>query len=180
MRARLSLNAVLWLFPLMMTAPVAAADPIAPVKEIMDITVSNWAGADEWKYIFDDDVLTKNFSKAFVEKYREASRKPAYEAEDGEPGDPFGYDVITYSQDGCPLENLEIKTGTEKDGTTDIGVTFKLWTCLDDSAVKNQVNELHFDVVNEGGKQVIADIHHVSEGERDSVMAEMNALIAGE
>lgn len=178
MRSRFLAAAVL--VTLSVPAVGQAADATVPVKEIMDITVRNWAGEKEWKYIFDEDMLTKNFSKAFIEKYREASKKPAYESENGEAGDPFGYDVITYSQDGCPIEDLKITPGAQKDGTTDVGVTFRLWSCLDEEELKKSVNEIRFDVITENGKPVIADMHHVSEGERDSVMAEMTALIAGE
>ena len=61
-----------------------AAGPADPVQKVMDITVKNWSGdAENWKYIFDEDMLTSLFSKDFVAQYHEASKKPAYEAESG-------------------------------------------------------------------------------------------------
>ena len=36
-----------------------AAGPTDPVQKVMDITVKNWSGdAENWKYIFDEDMLT--------------------------------------------------------------------------------------------------------------------------
>lgn len=53
-----------------------AVGPADPVQKVMDITVKNWSGdAENWKYIFDEDMLTSLFSKDFVAQYREASKK---------------------------------------------------------------------------------------------------------
>jgi hypothetical protein len=158
-----------------------AADPADPVRKVMDVTVKNWSGdAENWKYIFDEDMLNSLFSKAFVEQYREASKKPAYEAESGETGDPFGYDVVTNSQDGCPIEDLAIDVTPAKDGVTDVTARFKLWKCMDEAEMKAMVDEVHFDVIEEGGKPVIDDIHRVGDEGRDSLRKEMTGLIKGE
>jgi hypothetical protein len=168
-------------FAFLLSAPAFAADPVAPVKQIMDITVKNWSGeAEEWKYIFDEDLLKSVFSSQFADAYREAAKKPAYDAENDEPGDPFGYDVVTNSQDGCPIEDLSIKSEPLKDGVTDVAVTFKLWNCMDDAEMKAMVNEIHFDVKDEDGKPVISDIHRVGEDGRDSVLEEMAGIAKGE
>ena len=158
-----------------------AADPVEPVRKVMDVTVKNWSGAaEDWKYIFDEDMLSSLFSKAFVEQYREAAKKPAYEAESGKTGDPFGYDVVTNSQDGCPIQDLAIDAAPSKDGMSDVTAKFKLWTCMDEAEMKAMVDEVHFDVIEEGGKPVIDDIHRVGDEGRDSLRKEMADLIKGE
>lgn len=158
----------------------SAADVTEPVKQVMDMTKTNWESVDaDWKYMFDPEPLSKLFSKRFQAAYKEAAKHPAYDTENNEPGDPFGYDVVTNSQDGCPLENITIVPGQAKDGMTDVVVSFKMWTCIDDAQIKDAVSEVHFDVVIENGKPVIDDMHHVAEGERDSVYAEMQSLAKG-
>jgi len=158
-----------------------AADPTEPVKKVMDITVKNWSGeADDWKYIFDEDLLTTLFSKAFIAQYREASKKPASEAESGEKGDPFGYDVVTNSQDGCPLQDVNISAAPPKDGVSDVTVKFKLWACMDEAEMKTTVDQVNFDVIEEDGKPVINDIHRVGDEGRDSLQQEMANIIKGE
>ncbi len=158
-----------------------AAGPADPVRKVMDITVKNWSGeADNWKYIFDEDMLTSLFSRDFVAQYREASRKPASEAENGATGDPFGYDVVTNSQDGCPLQDVSVTAGAVKDGVTDVTAQFKLWACMDEAEMKATVDEVHFDVVEEDGRSVISDIHRVGDEGTDSLREEMANIIKGE
>ncbi|WP_117195668.1 hypothetical protein [Rhizobium terrae] len=159
----------------------SAADATDPVKEVMKVTEDNWNTVDsEWKYIFDADPLSRLFSKKFQSAYAEAAKHPAYDTENNQPGDPFGYDVVTSSQDGCPLKEIAIVPSPGKNGMTDVKVTFKMWTCIDEAEVKDSVNELHFDVIQEGGKPVIDDIHRVVDNERDSVIEEMQSIAKGE
>jgi hypothetical protein len=159
----------------------AAADPAEPVNEVMKITQENWdSGESEWKYIFDAEPLARLFSKNFQAAYGEASKHPAYETENNEPGDPFGYDVVTASQDGCPLQDVKIEPAVPASGKTDVAVTFKQWTCVDDEELKNSVSEVHFDVIEEDGKPVVDDIHRVADGERDSLVEEMQSIAKGE
>jgi hypothetical protein len=158
-----------------------AADAADPVNEVMKITEDNWTSNDsDWKYIFDAEPLGRLFSKRFQTAYAEASKHPAYETENNQPGDPFGYDVVTASQDGCPLEDVKIVAAPPADGKTNIAVTFKQWTCVDDADLKNSVSEVHFDVIEEGGRPVIDDIHRVADGESDSLIEEMQSIATGE
>ena len=103
-------------------------------------------------------------------------RSPAYETDDGGPGDPFGYDVVTASQDGCPLEDVNISADPEQGRITSVKVTFKLWRCLDQPELQESVNEVHFDVIAENGRYVIGDIHRVGPSDEDSVLVEMKQL----
>jgi len=42
------------------------------------------------------------------------------------------------------------------------------------------VSEVHFDVIEEDGKPVVDDIHRVADGERDSLVEEMQSIAKGE
>ncbi|MGW9231026.1 hypothetical protein ACWGPT_09185 [Pseudorhizobium sp. NPDC055634] len=159
---------------LLIASPVSAGDATDPVREVMDITARNWSSSEgEWIYLFDPEPLGRLFSRSFQAAYAEASKRPAYETDNGSPGDPFGYDVVTASQDGCPLEDLAVSAGPEEQGITRVRVTFKLWRCLDQPELRESLNEVHFDVTSEDGRFVISDIHRVEAGDEDSVLAEM-------
>jgi hypothetical protein len=161
----------------LIAATASAADATAPVREVMDMTAKNWATTDsDWVYVFADEPLQRLFSQRFQAAYHEAAKTPAYETDDGSPGDPFGYDVVTASQDGCPLEEMAIDGGAEEVAVRDVKVTFKLWRCLDQAELRESVNEVHFDVIEESGRYVIDDIHRVGIEEQDSVLAEMKEL----
>jgi hypothetical protein len=158
-----------------------AADATDPVNEVMKVTIDNWNSADsDWKSFFDAEPLARLFSKKFQLAYADAAKHPAYETENNAPGDPFGYDVVTSSQDGCPLKDVKTVSAPGANGITDVTVTFKAWTCVDEAEVKDGVNEVHFDVIQEGGKPVIDDIHRVTDGERDSLVEEMQSIAKGE
>lgn len=158
-----------------------AADVPAPVKEVMKITEDNWNTVDsDWKSFFDAEPLARLFSKKFQGAYTEAAKHPAYETENNQPGDPFGYDVVTSSQDGCPLKDITTTMAPGKNGSTDVKVTFKQWSCIDDAEIKESVSEVHFDVIQEGGKPVIDDIHRVTDGESDSLIEEMQTIAKGQ
>jgi hypothetical protein len=152
-------------------ASPALAGPEEPVKAIMDVAQSAWSdNPSENSDYFDATRLNSLYTKAFADAYRAAAKYPVYD----EGGGPFGYDVITNGQDGCPLKEVTVTPGATTSGVTDVKVTFKLWTCVADGEIdKNQVSELHFDVVMENGRPVIADIHRTIDGGRDSLVKEM-------
>ena len=92
--------------------------------------------------------------------YRAAEKFPLFE----ESTDPFGYDVVTNSQDGCALKDVTITPGAGTAGATDVKVTFKLMTCYTDDPARDDVSEVHFKVVTEDGKPM-------------SLMAEMQDIV---
>lgn len=156
-----------------LATPALAAGPEEPVKALMDVAQSLWsdaggAGAD----YFDETRLKALYSKAFADAYRAAAKFPIYD----ESGGPFGYDVITNGQDGCPLKDVAIAPGATTAAVTDVKVTFKLWTCSEDASLKDQVSEVHFDVVTEDGRPVISDIHRLADGKTDSLLKEMQDI----
>lgn len=139
-----------------------------PVKRIMDVATGRWVSTEGSGVDYFDNI-DRDFSKDFIAAFREAQKFPAYDGSDY----PFDYDVITSSQDGCPLKDLTLSPPTEKDGVSVVDVSFKLWTCAPDAESQAKVNQLKFDVVIEGGKPVISDIHRLSEGKWDTLLGEM-------
>jgi hypothetical protein len=161
-------------FLLVIGLPAYAADPQVPVKSIMDLAVALWNDDPkvEGQDYFDKTRLGTLYAKPFADAYREAAKHPLYDEASG----PFGYDVITNGQDGCPLKEVNITTGGENAGTTDVKVTFKLMTCYDDDPGKDAISEVHFDVITDNGKSVISDIHRITDGKSDSLLKEMQDI----
>jgi len=163
---------LLALAAMILSATPAFAAPDEPVRAIMDLATQLWSDKPpEGKDYFDKDHIVL-FSKDFIAAYREAEKYPIYD----EGGGPFGYDVITNSQDGCPLKDLAITSAPEASGVSDVKVTFKLMSCYTDDPGKDTVSEVHFDVVTEDGKSVISDIHRMIDGKPDSLVKEMKEL----
>ena len=133
-----------------------AADATAPVKEIMKDTQKNWAGDNsDWIDIFDEDTLSRLYSKDFGDKYKAAAQNPAAD-EDGIS--PFDYDVIVNGQDACPLQDLSIESGQPANSTTEVTVKFKAATCMEGTPDKDAFTTVRFEVIDENGKAVIDDI----------------------
>lgn len=158
------------LFPLV----VHAQSSIDPVNRVMDVATGRWETTDgPGKDYFDN--IDRDFSKDFIAVYRGAQKFPAYDGSDS----PFDYDVITSSQDGCPLKDVKVSPESEKDGIAIVDVSFKLWDCEpNDAATRAKLSELKFDVIMEGGKPVISDIHRFQEGKWDTLLGEMKENIA--
>lgn len=154
--------------------PAFAAGPEDPVRNVIDLATALWSDDPkvEGQDYFDKTRIDTLYSKAFAEAYRAAAKHPVYDEASG----PFGYDVITNGQDGCPLKDVAIASQGEKAGVTDVKVTFKLMTCYEDDPGKDAVSEVHFDVVTENGRPVIADIHRVVDGKADSLLKEMQDI----
>lgn len=145
-----------------------------PVQRIMDVAAARWDSTEGPGQDYFDE-LERDFSQGFVAVYRQAQKYPAYDGSD----QPFDYDVITSSQDGCPLQDVNLSPSGEKDGVSVIDVSFRLWACVpDDAAAQARVSDVKFDVVVEGGKPVIADIHRLSDGKWDTLVGEMKETIA--
>lgn len=161
------------IFAIALTAallPVVAQAGTAadPVNRIMKIAEARWASVEgNTPGYF--DAIDRDFSESFATVYREAAKYPAYDGGDS----PFDYDVITSSQDGCPLEDVKISPDSEKDGVSVIAVSFRLMACAPGAESQARVSELKFDVVTENGKPVISDVRRFSEGKWDTLVGEM-------
>lgn len=144
------------LFMVSLAFPVGsqAADIPHPVQEIMDATVSNWAGEDsDWIDIFAPEKLGQLYSKDFVAKYEEAAKHPA--VDDGIS--PFDYDVIVGGQDACPLEDIKMTPQRAAGGQDEIVVSFRAMACAEGEEAK-AVSTVRFELVTEDGKPVVDDI----------------------
>ncbi|MEW5423207.1 hypothetical protein [Amorphus sp. 3PC139-8] len=133
----------------------SAADPTAPVKEIMTATEANWAeDGSEFQNLFSEDRLNRLYSEEFVALFRKASDNAFAQ----EAGTPFDYDVIVNAQDGCPLEDVTIKPQSSASGRTVVVARFKSTTCFGDDPDFQKATETRFEVVEDGGHAVIDDI----------------------
>ncbi|NKJ05804.1 hypothetical protein FHT29_002777 [Rhizobium sp. SG741] len=153
-----------------------AADATAPVKVIMDATVSNWAGGDsDWQDIFDESKLKDVYSKDFAAKYQAAAQFPAAD-EDGIS--PFDYDVIVNAQDACPLEDMKLAGQPPKGDVTEVLATFKKSTCMGSDADYQKTTTVRFEVIQEAGKPVIDDIITIDDnGNPSSLKSVMQDLV---
>ena len=153
-----------------------AADATAPVKVIMDATVSNWAGGDsDWQDIFDDSKLKDLYSKDFAAKYQAAAQFPAAD-EDGIS--PFDYDVIVNAQDACPLEDMKLTGLPPKGDVTEVLATFKKATCMGSDADYQKTTTVRFEVIQEAGRPVIDDIITIDDnGSPSSLKSVMQDLV---
>lgn len=153
-----------------------AADATAPVKVIMDATVSNWAGGDsDWQDIFDESKLKDVYSKDFAAKYQAAAQFPAAD-EDGIS--PFDYDVIVNAQDACPLEDMKLAGQPPKGDVTEVLATFKKSTCMGSDVDYQKTTTVRFEVIQEAGKPVIDDIITIDDnGNPSSLKSVMQDLV---
>jgi len=158
-----------------LASPALADDATTPVKAIMDVAVATWSESQPDGIDYFDDAHISAYSKDFVAAYKEAAKHPAF---DEEGSGPFDYDVITDSQDGCSIKDLKIEPSDEAAGVTDVKVTYKFWTCSEEADQKDSVNEVHFNVVLENGKPVIADILRKRDDGNGSLMDEMKLIAA--
>lgn len=154
-----------------------AADPTAPVKEVIDVAAGNWTAADPASEdVFGESRLDRLFSADFASAYREASKHPAYDLPDGETtGSPFDYDPIAGGQDGCPFENIRI----EDDGDGQVTALFNNRKCFGDGPEYQEDTVLIFHVEEEGGRPVIDDIYPVVNGNSGaSIKDELKTIAA--
>ncbi len=121
--------------------PLAAhADPLAPVNEVMNVTRQLWSEDRAARAgLFRSGIrLSRLYSAEFTPRTRQRSKNPAFGLEEGESeGNPFDYDVIANSQDGCPLEDIKAEKTAEAAGVVTVTVTFKLWRCVEDAAERD-------------------------------------------
>lgn len=144
---------------LSLMGPATAADVTTPVHAVMDVATALWSNTDGGAGDYFDAAHIGNFSKEIRTLYTEATKHPAMDSEGGE-GSPFDYDPIILGQDGCPLEGLTIQTGAKDGAATDVVARFKRFSCMEDASdeERNAASEIHFRVIAESGRPVIADV----------------------
>ena len=148
---------------LMLAAGTAlAADPTAPVREVIDVTAGNWKSENPTSEdVFSKDRLARLFSADFAAAYAEASKHPAYDPPEGETtGSPFDYDPIAGGQDGCEFKDIRV----EDDGDGQVAALFNNMACMGDDPANKEDRVLLFHVKEEGGRPVIDDLYVVVDG----------------
>ncbi|WP_455271510.1 hypothetical protein [Rhizobium herbae] len=152
-------------------SPVQAADPVAPVNEVMQEAVKGWAEEPQpGEDYFSEARLGRIYSQDFSKAFHAAAKFPAYDEGDS----PFDYDVIVSGQDSCSIKDLSVTADPQTGGRSDVTVTFDNTHCFGERAADWKPSELHFMVIEEGGKTVIDDI--VRTGESGSLKAELQAI----
>lgn len=159
---------------LAVVGPADAADVTTPVRAIMDVATALWSNGNGEAGDYFDEAHIGNFSKTMRALYTEATKHPAFDTEDG-AGSPFDYDPIVLGQDGCPLDGLTLQVGKKDAAATDVVARFKHFACMEGASdeERNAVSEVHFRVISEGGRPVIAD---VASGEGDDHYSLAEAL----
>jgi hypothetical protein len=148
-----------------------AADPAAPVNEIMQEAVKGWAAeARPGEDYFSEARLKRIYSQDFAKAYRQAAKFPVYDEGDS----PFDYDVIVSGQDSCAIQDLSVIAGPQADGKSDVSVTFDNTHCLGERTADWKPSELHFTVIEENGHPVIDDIVRASDA--GSLKAELQGI----
>ncbi len=163
------------LFPFLIAAAIAvpahAADPAAPVNEIMQEAVNGWTEEPKpGEDYFSAARLGRIYSQDFAKAYQAAAKFPAYDEGDS----PFDYDVIVSGQDSCSIKDLSVAAGPETAGKSDVKVTFDNTHCFGERAADWKPSELHFIVIEEAGHPVIDDI--IRTGDAGSLKTELQGI----
>jgi hypothetical protein len=166
---------------LVSVVPAFAFSPEEPVNVLVTATVENWAGTnEEFKFVLAEELLATVYSQGFAKAYRDAKKKISGDAGDGEDYEPFGYDIITNSQDGCPLQDVKSEVASSGGGKAEVIVSFKHFACMGDQAEYQFRNVVHFDVVEEGGKAVVDNIRHQGDEGEQSLRDDLADIIKGQ
>ncbi|MCZ4273850.1 lysozyme inhibitor LprI family protein [Maritalea porphyrae] len=137
----------------------SSLDVTSPAREILDLANAHLSGQSSESY-FSNDRIDRLYSAGFVEKYKKAAASMAAKGYSV----VFDYDVIIQAQDGCPLENLSLKTFPKSGQTTIVMATFQSKACWDNSEQNQAYSEVRFEILEQNGRAVINDIYVVVEG----------------
>ena len=144
-----------------LAAPVLAADPADPVRELLKAADhNNQPDVSAYEDYFSDDRLGRLYSKGFVAIYRAAWKA---QDSDNNSGYLLDADPITAAQDGCPFKNLAIAPPQSENGKSVVEARFQSLYCLGDD-YKNTVTTVRFQLVEQDGAFVIDDIQQIEDG----------------
>jgi hypothetical protein len=162
----------------MMAAGPALADDIpAPIREVMEVTTVFWSPKEpKLGSIFSEDRLKRLYSADFVRHYRAAMNRPIYPNGDT----PFDFDVIVQAQDSCTPENIDMHLFKSESRRREYEVSFAHFGCFDGGDPKERTT-IYFDIVSEGGHDVIDDIAtYEGNGKKDSTKVLMVNIAEGQ
>lgn len=81
---------------------------------------------------------------------------------------PFDFDVVVQAQDSCTPENIDMRLSNTEGHAREYEVSFTHFGCFDGGDAKERTT-IYFDIVSEGGREVIDDIVTFEEnGGKDS------------
>lgn len=141
-------------------APSVAFDPEEPVREIISIAESNFSVPFPGVMIdyFAKGRLERIYSKDLIGFYKRAIKTEAARQMGGRAPD---FDILTGTQDACPLENISLKTEKPFESSWDVSVTYQYQACWGNPAL----TKTDFIIIEEGGQPVIDDIFTYDEAE---------------
>lgn len=138
------------------------AAPRDPVDNLMKAAEHNYTpNVQDYEDYFSDERLTTLFSRAFADSFRSASKRAAQDDEG-----VFDADVITNAQDGCPLKDIKIDTKPPEKGFVPVQVTFLPFACMEGDSARDETRTVIFMVVEENGRDVVADIFQTDADKR--------------
>ncbi|MEP4769446.1 MAG: RICIN domain-containing protein [Roseibium sp.] len=146
-------------------------DPTVPVREMLAVTSHNFSSpdVDQLESYFSDKRLERLYSEDLASFYDRALKTKWARQMGGVVPD---YDIITNSQDGCPLENLTIETEQPFETSWDVTVHFQFQTCWGDQARSKVV----FLIVEEDNQPVIDDIFTYENGNSQSLKVALDQI----
>ena len=161
----------------MAAGPALAGDIPAPIREVMEVTTVFWSPKEpKLGSIFSEDRLRRLYSNDFVRRYRAAMKHPIYPNGDT----PFDFDVIVQAQDSCTPENVDMHLDKTEGSVREYEVAFAHFGCFDGGDPKERTT-IYFDIVREGGRDVIDDIAtYEANGKKDSTKVLMTNIAEGQ
>jgi hypothetical protein len=165
------------LLALMAAGPALANDVPAPIREVMEVTAIFWSPQQpKLGSIFNEDRLKRLYSADFVRRYRAAMKHPIYPNGDT----PFDFDVVVQAQDSCTPEDIDMHLFKTDGGMREYEVSFVRLGCFDGGDPKERTT-IYFDIISEGGRDVIDDIATYEEnGRKDSTKVLMVNIAEGQ
>jgi hypothetical protein len=140
--------------------PAHAADVTGPVRELMNAASANWSeeGGDE-DYTSEDRMArlyAPDFARVIEEAVGHASRL--------NKDTVLGFDMITGSEDGCPLKGVKIAQQKPEADFIPVFVEFKPFTCLKGSPKRNMLMKVLFMMGEYDGVYKIDEIFRTVRG----------------
>jgi hypothetical protein len=140
----------------------AAAAPRDPVANLMAAAEHNYTPEiEEAEDYFSPERLKTIYSRAFVKSYEDATAR----AMDNDEG-VFEADMITDSQDACPLKDIKIDVKPAEADFTPVHVTFRPYACMKGDPTQSEIKTVIFMTVKEDGRDVIEDIFQTDADKR--------------
>jgi hypothetical protein len=154
-------------------SPAFAVDVTGPVRELMKAAATNWSeeGGDE-DYT-SEDRMSRLYAPSMASIIEEAVGHASRQNKET----VLGYDMLTGSDDGCPLQGLKITQKKPEADFIPVFVEFKPFTCLKANPKQNMLMQVLFMMGEYDGVYKIDEIFRTVKGnEVISVSDEFSAV----